>query len=124
MTLQRTYSAGYRCKFINLDQTDLMDYFDIYPTFIKKQASRNSFDISYELNNFETHFSYTQYFNYLNIESTSNQDLDILTKIQDYADKTYLVTINHINSVKQLTTKEAVESYDYTKNYPEILKFN
>lgn len=74
MTLQRTYSAGQRCKFINLDQTDWMDYFDIYPTFIKKQASRNSFDISYELNNFETHFSYTQYFNYLNIELTSNQD--------------------------------------------------
>ena len=73
MTLQRTYSAGQRCKFINLDQTDWMDYFDI-STFIKKQASRNSFDISYELNNFETHFSYTQYFNYLNIELTSNQD--------------------------------------------------
>ena len=74
MTLQRTYSAGQRCKSINLDQTDYMDPFDIYPTLIKKQASRNSFDISYELNNFESHFSYTQYFNYLNIELTSNQD--------------------------------------------------
>ena len=58
------------------------------------------------------------------LELPTDQALDILTKIQDYADKTYLVTINHINSVKQLTTKEAVESYDYTKNYPEILKFN
>lgn len=73
MTLQRTYSAGCRCKFINLDQSDYMDPFDIYPTLIKKQANQKSFDIIYELTDFETHISYTQYFNYLNIELTSNQ---------------------------------------------------
>lgn len=75
MTLQRTYSAGQRCKFINLDQTDWMESFDSYPTFIKKQAGQNQFDIIQELSNFETHFSYTQYFKFLNnVELTSNQD--------------------------------------------------
>ena len=45
----------------------------------------------------------------------------LLAKIQRYADACYLVTERHKIAVKALQTVEEVESYDYTKGYPEKL---
>lgn len=45
----------------------------------------------------------------------------LLAKIQRYADACFLVTERHKIAVKALQTVEEVESYDYTKGYPEKL---
>lgn len=45
----------------------------------------------------------------------------LLAKIQRYADACYLVTERHKIAVKALQTVEEVESYDYTRGYPEKL---
>ena len=46
----------------------------------------------------------------------------LLAKIQRYADACYIVTEGHKRAVRALQTVEEVESYDYTKGYPEKLK--
>lgn len=45
----------------------------------------------------------------------------LLAKIQRYADACYIVTEGHKRAVRALQTVEEVESYDYTKGYPEKL---
>lgn len=46
----------------------------------------------------------------------------LLAKIQRYADACFIVTERHKIAVRALQTVEEVESYDYTKGYPEKLK--
>lgn len=46
----------------------------------------------------------------------------VLDLVQRYADACYIVTERHKIAVKALQTVEEVESYDYTKGYPEKLK--
>ena len=46
----------------------------------------------------------------------------LLAKIQRYADACYIVTEGHKRVVRALQTVEEVESYDYTRGYPEKLK--
>ena len=46
----------------------------------------------------------------------------VLDLVQRYADACFLVTERHKIAVKALQTVEEVESYDYTKGYPEKLK--
>ena len=46
----------------------------------------------------------------------------LLAKIQRYADACFIVTERHKKAVRALQTVEEVESYDYTKGYPEKLK--
>ena len=45
----------------------------------------------------------------------------LLAKIQRYADACFIVTEGHKRAVRALQTVEEVESYDYTKGYPEKL---
>ena len=45
----------------------------------------------------------------------------LLAKIQRYADACFIVTERHKIAVRSLQTVEEVESYDYTKGYPEKL---
>lgn len=45
----------------------------------------------------------------------------LLAKIQRYADACYIVTERHKIAVRALQTVDEVESYDYTKGYPEKL---
>lgn len=47
----------------------------------------------------------------------------MLAQIQRYADKCYMITEQHKVNVNALTTVEEVNAYDYTQDYPEILKF-
>ena len=47
----------------------------------------------------------------------------MLAKIQRYADACYLVTQNHLATVKQKEDVESVEAYDYTVGYPSRLEF-
>lgn len=48
--------------------------------------------------------------------------LEILAEVEVYCLDCYNVTARHIAEVYTLTTKEAVEAYDYTKGYPEKLQ--
>ena len=45
----------------------------------------------------------------------------LLAKIQRYADACFIVTEGHKRAVRSLQTVEEVESYDYTRGYPEKL---
>lgn len=45
----------------------------------------------------------------------------LLAKIQRYADACFIVTERHKIAVRALQTVDEVESYDYTKGYPEKL---
>lgn len=47
----------------------------------------------------------------------------MLAQIQRYADKCYMVTQQHKANVNALTTEEELQNYDYTQDYPEMLKF-
>lgn len=51
------------------------------------------------------------------------QGLGMLAQLEVYASDCYNRTALHKAAVSQLTTKEEVESYDYTTGYPEKLKF-
>lgn len=46
----------------------------------------------------------------------------VLDLVQRYADACFIVTERHKIAVRSLQTVEEVESYDYTKGYPEKLK--
>lgn len=52
---------------------------------------------------------------------TAEQMLDA---VEMYAAESYDVTAQHRAAVRQLTTIEAVDAYDYTQGYPEKLHFN
>lgn len=47
----------------------------------------------------------------------------MLAQIQIYADKAYIVTMQHRKAVEALESAEAVENYDFTTGYPEQLEF-
>lgn len=46
-----------------------------------------------------------------------------LARIQRYADACYIVTETHKQEVSQLDTQEAIEEYDITAGYPQMLEF-
>lgn len=48
---------------------------------------------------------------------------EILDRIQLYADRCFIVTKQHKIAVEYLDTIEAVDSYDYTGDYPDNLEF-
>lgn len=48
---------------------------------------------------------------------------EILDRIQLYADRCFIVTKQHKIAVEHLNTIEAVDSYDYTGDYPDNLEF-
>lgn len=48
---------------------------------------------------------------------------EILDRIQLYADRCFIVTKQHKIAVEHLDTIEAVDSYDYTGDYPDNLEF-
>lgn len=48
----------------------------------------------------------------------------MMCDLENYAYECFNVTAGHKKRVKELTTAEAVEAYDYTTGYPEQLTFN
>lgn len=48
----------------------------------------------------------------------------MMCDLENYAYECFNVTAGHKKRVKELTTAEAVEAYDYTAGYPEQLTFN
>lgn len=49
--------------------------------------------------------------------------LTMLSQLEVYAIDCYNKTTDHIYAVKNLTTIEDIENYDYRENYPEKLRF-
>lgn len=47
----------------------------------------------------------------------------MLAQIQRYADKCFIVTEQHKTNVKNLSSIEEINNYNYTIGYPEMLKF-
>lgn len=48
----------------------------------------------------------------------------MLDAIENYATQCYEVTFEHKQNILSSDSKEYIENYDYTKNYPEKLTFN
>ena len=58
------------------------------------------------------------------LELNCDKFLAALTLLRQYAYTAYNVTSQHLANVKNLTTEEEVQNYDYTQNYPQKLIFN
>lgn len=56
----------------------------------------------------------------LNLETA----ISMLNALELYASKCYDITQQHLNKIKDLSTIEEVNNYDYKKDYPEILQFD
>ena len=50
--------------------------------------------------------------------------LQMLQALEIYAIDCYNVTTNHIYTLKSMTSIEAIEAYDFTTGYPDMLIFN
>lgn len=63
----------------------------------------------------------TLWYNGISFNLTLEQAIKMLHALEIYASKCYDVTQTHLSEIKNLTVE--LESYDYTKDYPEKLKF-
>lgn len=64
---------------------------------------------------------YTIVFNGWNLELPNNMALRLLAQLECYAVECFNVTESHKLSISRLETIEEVNSYDYTKGYPDKL---
>lgn len=57
------------------------------------------------------------------IDVSVEQAEQMLAMVQLYADKCFIVTKTHQNNIKNLTSVEDIENYNYKTGYPEKLSF-
>lgn len=62
------------------------------------------------------------------LENTSvilskEEALRFLSELEIYAQKCYLITYKHLNSIKELKTIEDIINYEYNKDYPNKINF-
>lgn len=58
------------------------------------------------------------------LKVNSQLALKLLDKVEHYAFTAYNITQRHIHNVKQLTTIEEINAYDYTQGYPKKLELS
>lgn len=58
------------------------------------------------------------------LKVNSQLALKLLDKVEHYAFTAYNITQRHIHNVRQLTTIEEVNKYDYTQGYPKKLELS
>lgn len=58
------------------------------------------------------------------LKVNSQLALKLLDKVEHYAFTAYNITQRHIHKVRQLTTIEEVNKYDYTQGYPKKLELS
>lgn len=58
------------------------------------------------------------------LKVNSQLALKLLDKLEHYAFLAYNITQRHIHNIKQLTTIEEVNKYDYTQGYPKKLELS
>lgn len=66
----------------------------------------------------------TIWFGGIEIEMTCDKAIDLLSELEMYALKCFNVTAAHKKAVAELNTVEEVLGYDYTKGYPEQLRYD
>lgn len=66
----------------------------------------------------------TLWFNNVVINIACEQAIQMLAALELYALECYNITATHKFNVGNLKTKEDVENYDYTKDYPQKLEIN
>lgn len=79
----------------------------------------NSINIERQAGRTETNL----WFNGVNFIFTIEQALGMLNALELYALDCYNTTQRHIAAINALDTKEEVEAYDFTVNYPDKLNF-
>lgn len=60
----------------------------------------------------------------MRLQVNSQLALKLLDKVEHYAFTAYNITQRHIYNVRQLTTIEEVNAYDYTQGYPKKLELS
>lgn len=65
----------------------------------------------------------TLWYNGISYPLKVNQAISMLYTLELYASECYDNTQKHLSAIKQLTTIEEIEAYDYTVGYPEKLNF-
>lgn len=58
------------------------------------------------------------------LKVNSQLALKLLDMVEHYAFTAYNITQRHIHNIKQLTTIEEINAYDYTTGYPKKLELN
>lgn len=66
----------------------------------------------------------TLWFGRMNIEMNCDNAIGLLSALEMYALECFNVTATHKKAVAELNTVEEVLEYDYTKGYPEQLKYD
>lgn len=59
----------------------------------------------------------------VNIILSKENALKFLSELEVYAQKCYLTTHKHLNSIKKLETIEDIINYEYNKDYPNKINF-
>lgn len=59
----------------------------------------------------------------VNIILSKENALKFLSELEVYAQKCYLTTHKHLNSIKKLKTLEDIINYEYNKDYPDKINF-
>lgn len=62
--------------------------------------------------------------NILGVKTTVVEAINILDKINAYAVKCYLVYLEHLKKIENMSTSYDLETYDFTEKYPQQLEFN
>ena len=66
----------------------------------------------------------TLWFGVMQIEVDCDKAIQLLSELEMYALKCFNVTATHKKAVAELNTVEKVFEYDYTKGYPEKLRYD
>lgn len=66
----------------------------------------------------------TLWFGIMKIEMNCDKAIQLLSELEMYALKCFNVTATHKKAVAELNTVEEVLEYDYTKGYPEQLRYD
>lgn len=109
---------------IAYDSSDAVNQFHISesPMWLDKEMRvglMNSINIERQAGRTETNL----WFNGVNFIFTIEQALGMLNALELYALDCYNTTQRHIAAINALDTKEEVEAYDFTTNYPDKLNF-
>lgn len=108
----------------NYDKSEAIDSFTLNNTSIwfdkaMRVGLMNSLNIEKQDGKSETYLWYKGELLVLSIEEI----IEILRQVELYALTCYNVTQHHIANINRLTTKEAIEMYDFKAGYPEKLIF-
>lgn len=93
------------------------------PVWINREdrvGTRRAIELDIEAGNIESEI----WLQGMRLQVNSQLALKLLDKVEHYAYQAYNVTQRHIHNIKQKTSIEEVNKYDYTQGYPQQLELS